>query len=129
MNRLWRDGWFRYSGRSTNRSTRPDTKRWLSCEYAVPARLLEISTELPGAFALAPDGSAFAFLRGGHLYLQTFGSLEPQDLGEAPAAPDGDATVHALYGLGVYPRNLEVAGLGLEQAFVAITEAEEAKQS
>ncbi|WP_328671241.1 ABC transporter ATP-binding protein [Streptomyces sp. NBC_00328] len=39
---------------------------------------------------------------------------------------DADATVHALYGLGVYPRNLEVAGLGLEQAFVAITEAEEA---
>lgn len=41
---------------------------------------------------------------------------------------DADATVHALYGLGVYPRNLEVAGLGLEQAFVAITEAEEAKE-
>ncbi|MEU6535432.1 ABC transporter ATP-binding protein [Streptomyces sp. NPDC047000] len=42
---------------------------------------------------------------------------------------DADATVHALYGLGVYPRNLEVAGLGLEQAFVAITAAEEAKDS
>ncbi|MGW1254027.1 ABC transporter ATP-binding protein [Streptomyces sp. NPDC002513] len=42
---------------------------------------------------------------------------------------DADATVHALYGLGLYPRNLEVAGLGLEQAFVAITEAEEARQS
>ncbi|RMB87949.1 sulfate ABC transporter ATP-binding protein [Streptomyces shenzhenensis] len=42
---------------------------------------------------------------------------------------DADATVHALYGLGVRPRNLEVTGLGLEQAFVAITEAEEAKQS
>ncbi|KKD05564.1 ABC transporter ATP-binding protein [Streptomyces sp. WM6386] len=42
---------------------------------------------------------------------------------------DADATVHALYGLGAYPRNLEVAGLGLEQAFVAITAAEEAKQS
>jgi ABC-2 type transport system ATP-binding protein len=40
---------------------------------------------------------------------------------------DADASVHALYGLGVYPRNLEVAGLGLEQAFVAITAAEEAK--
>lgn len=40
---------------------------------------------------------------------------------------DADATVHALYGLGVYPRNLEVTGLGLEQAFVAITAAEEAK--
>ncbi|MCX5331558.1 MULTISPECIES: ABC transporter ATP-binding protein [unclassified Streptomyces] len=42
---------------------------------------------------------------------------------------DADATVHALYGLGVYPRNVEVAGLGLEQAFVAITEAEEARTS
>ncbi|MCX5194582.1 ABC transporter ATP-binding protein [Streptomyces sp. NBC_00249] len=38
---------------------------------------------------------------------------------------DADATVHALYALGVYPRNLEVAGLGLEQAFIALTEAEE----
>ncbi|MEV6999880.1 ABC transporter ATP-binding protein [Streptomyces sp. NPDC093982] len=42
---------------------------------------------------------------------------------------DADATVHALYGLGLYPRNLEVAGLGLEQAFVAITAAEEARTS
>ncbi|MEU1848287.1 ABC transporter ATP-binding protein [Streptomyces sp. NPDC019990] len=40
---------------------------------------------------------------------------------------DADATVHALYGLGLHPRNLEVAGLGLEQAFVAITTAEEAR--
>ncbi|MFE5891437.1 ABC transporter ATP-binding protein [Streptomyces sp. NPDC056462] len=42
---------------------------------------------------------------------------------------DADATVHALYGLGLHPRNLEVAGLGLEQAFVAITTAEEARTS
>ncbi|MFJ7074965.1 ABC transporter ATP-binding protein [Streptomyces sp. NPDC098781] len=42
---------------------------------------------------------------------------------------DADATVHALYGLGLYPHNLEVAGLGLEQAFVAITAAEEARRS
>ncbi|GGV79549.1 ABC transporter ATP-binding protein [Streptomyces gelaticus] len=40
---------------------------------------------------------------------------------------DADATVHAVYGLGLHPRALEVAGLGLEQAFVAITEAEEAR--
>lgn len=40
---------------------------------------------------------------------------------------DADATVHALYGLGLFPRNLEVAGLGLQQAFVALTEAEEAR--
>ncbi|MDT6988317.1 ABC transporter ATP-binding protein [Streptomyces lusitanus] len=37
---------------------------------------------------------------------------------------DADATVHALYGMGLYPRNLEVAGLGLEQAFVALTETD-----
>ncbi|MFJ9642737.1 ABC transporter ATP-binding protein [Streptomyces sp. NPDC101206] len=42
---------------------------------------------------------------------------------------DADATVHALYALGVHPRNLEVAGLGLEQAFIALTEAEEAAAS
>ncbi|MFD9886382.1 ABC transporter ATP-binding protein [Streptomyces alboflavus] len=42
---------------------------------------------------------------------------------------DADATVYALYGLGVHPRNLEVAGLGLEQAFVAITAAEEARSA
>lgn len=35
---------------------------------------------------------------------------------------DADATVHALYALGLRPRNLEVAGLGLEQAFIALTE-------
>ena len=39
---------------------------------------------------------------------------------------DADATVHAVYARGLYPQNLEVSGLGLEQAFVAITEAEEA---
>ncbi|MER6214741.1 ABC transporter ATP-binding protein [Streptomyces sp. NPDC001674] len=42
---------------------------------------------------------------------------------------DADATVHAVYALGLYPRNLEVAGLGLEQAFIALTEAEEAHAS
>ncbi|MET8754736.1 ABC transporter ATP-binding protein [Streptomyces sp. NPDC004667] len=41
---------------------------------------------------------------------------------------DADATVHAVYALGLYPRNLEVAGLGLEQAFIALTEAEEANR-
>ncbi|MEU6171084.1 ABC transporter ATP-binding protein [Streptantibioticus parmotrematis] len=42
---------------------------------------------------------------------------------------DADATVHALYGLGVYPRNLEVSGLGLEQAFIAITDAASAEEA
>ncbi|MEV4438005.1 ABC transporter ATP-binding protein [Streptomyces sp. NPDC049577] len=42
---------------------------------------------------------------------------------------DADATVHALYSLGLYPRNLEVAGLGLEQAFIAITDAATAEEA
>ncbi|MDJ0343828.1 ABC transporter ATP-binding protein [Streptomyces sp. H10-C2] len=42
---------------------------------------------------------------------------------------DADATVHAVYGLGLYPRNLEVAGLGLEQAFLAITDAASAEEA
>ncbi|MYU53188.1 ATP-binding cassette domain-containing protein [Streptomyces sp. SID7805] len=39
---------------------------------------------------------------------------------------NADATVHALYGLGLYPHNLEVSGLGLEQAFIALTTASDA---
>ncbi|MFF4701150.1 ABC transporter ATP-binding protein [Streptomyces chattanoogensis] len=39
---------------------------------------------------------------------------------------DADATVHALYGLGAYPHHLEVSGLGLEQAFIALTTASDA---
>jgi ABC-2 type transport system ATP-binding protein len=39
---------------------------------------------------------------------------------------DADATMHAVYAAGLYPRNLEVAGLGLEQAFLAITAADAA---
>ena len=42
---------------------------------------------------------------------------------------DADATVHAVYGLGLYPRNLEVSGLGLEQAFLAITDAATAEEA
>jgi ABC-2 type transport system ATP-binding protein len=42
---------------------------------------------------------------------------------------DADATMHAVYGLGLYPRNLEVSGLGLEQAFLAITDAATAEEA
>ncbi|MEU8822595.1 ABC transporter ATP-binding protein [Streptomyces sp. NPDC048636] len=42
---------------------------------------------------------------------------------------DADATVHAVYGLGLYPRGLEVAGLGLEQAFLTLTDAATQKES
>lgn len=38
---------------------------------------------------------------------------------------DADATVHGLYAAGLYPRGIEVTGLGLEQAFLAITEKAE----
>lgn len=41
---------------------------------------------------------------------------------------DADATVHAVYGGGLYPRNLEVAGLGLEQAFLVLTDAAAAQE-
>ncbi|WP_223187760.1 ABC transporter ATP-binding protein [Streptomyces sp. CBMA29] len=42
---------------------------------------------------------------------------------------DADATTHAVYTLGLYPRNLEVSGLGLEQAFLAITDAASAEEA
>ncbi|WP_314171927.1 ABC transporter ATP-binding protein [Streptomyces winkii] len=43
---------------------------------------------------------------------------------------DADATVHALYATGLYPRDLEVAHLGLEEAFLTITRhAEEAEEA
>ncbi|WP_431775983.1 ABC transporter ATP-binding protein [Streptomyces cucumeris] len=42
---------------------------------------------------------------------------------------DADATVHALYALGLYPRGLEVAGLGLEQAFLTLTDAATRKEA
>jgi ABC-2 type transport system ATP-binding protein len=42
---------------------------------------------------------------------------------------DADATVHAVYALGLYPRNLEVSGLGLEQAFLALTDAATAEEA
>jgi ABC-2 type transport system ATP-binding protein len=41
---------------------------------------------------------------------------------------DADATVHAVYAGGLYPRNLEVAGLGLEQAFLVLTDAAAAEE-
>ncbi|TKA08967.1 ABC transporter ATP-binding protein [Actinacidiphila oryziradicis] len=40
---------------------------------------------------------------------------------------DADATVHAIYAAGLYPHSLEVTGLGLEQAFLALTAQEAGK--
>ena len=42
---------------------------------------------------------------------------------------DADATMHAIYRLDLYPRNLEVSGLGLEQAFIALTDAASAEEA
>jgi ABC-2 type transport system ATP-binding protein len=97
-----------------------------AAEIKAKAGARRISFDLEGAIDEAP-------LRG----LPFLTSITVSNSGSAAGSgqtiriqsTDADATVHALYGLGVYPRNLEVAGLGLEQAFVAITEAEEAKQS
>ncbi|GAA1974014.1 ABC transporter ATP-binding protein [Kitasatospora viridis] len=43
-------------------------------------------------------------------------------------ATDADAVVAGLYRAGCYPRGLEVTSLGLEQAFLTITEAAEATE-
>ncbi|WP_338146774.1 ABC transporter ATP-binding protein [Streptomyces boncukensis] len=42
---------------------------------------------------------------------------------------DADATVHAVYGQGFYPRGLEVTGLGLEQAFLTLTHRADGEQA
>ncbi|MFF2657824.1 ABC transporter ATP-binding protein [Kitasatospora sp. NPDC058032] len=44
-------------------------------------------------------------------------------------AADADAAVAALYRAGLYPRGLEVTGLGLEQAFLTITGEQDAAGS
>jgi ABC-2 type transport system ATP-binding protein len=64
------------------------------------------------------DAADETLLRG----LPHVASLEVSGRTVRIGSTDADATVHAVYGAGLYPRNLEVAGLGLEQAFLAITE-------
>lgn len=65
-----------------------------------------------------PDTAQEAVLR----ELPHVASLEMSGRTVRIRSTDADATVHAVYAAGLYPRNLEVAGLGLEQAFLAITE-------
>lgn len=89
-----------------------------AAEIKAKAGARRVSFDLEGAIDEAP-------LRG----LPFLTSIDISGQTVRIQSTDADATVHALYGLGLYPRNLEVAGLGLEQAFVAITAAEEAKQS
>ncbi|MFD7707928.1 ABC transporter ATP-binding protein [Streptomyces sp. NPDC059786] len=91
-----------------------------AAEIKAKAGARRISFELPDDRSGAVDEAA----------LRTLPFLTSMDVSGRTfrlKSSDADATVHALYGLGVFPRNLEVAGLGLEQAFVAITAAEEAK--
>ncbi|MFE2480333.1 ATP-binding cassette domain-containing protein [Streptomyces sp. NPDC059389] len=76
------------------------------------------------AFDLAPDAPADETALRALPYLTSY---ERHGDTVRLQSRDADATVHAVYALGLYPRNLEVAGLGLEQAFIALTEAEEAK--
>lgn len=71
------------------------------------------------------DGDAAdhdSLLRG----LPALGALEVHGRTVRIRSTDADATVAAIYRAGLYPRNLEVAGLGLEQAFLAITHEETA---
>ncbi|NSC23712.1 ABC transporter ATP-binding protein [Streptomyces albus subsp. chlorinus] len=64
-----------------------------------------------------PDGIREAQLRA----LPGVSEVELAGAAVRMRSSDADATVHALYALGLYPRGLEVTGLGLEQAFVALT--------
>ena len=68
------------------------------------------------ALGAVPDGR-----RGRLRALPGLSGLELPGATVRMRSADADATVHALYALGLYPRDLEVAGLGLEQAFLAIT--------
>ncbi|UNZ17477.1 ABC transporter ATP-binding protein [Streptomyces sp. 891-h] len=64
-----------------------------------------------------PDGVLEAQLRA----LPGVGEMHLAGSAVRLRSTDADATVQALYALGLYPRGLEVTGLGLEEAFVALT--------
>jgi ABC-2 type transport system ATP-binding protein len=72
-----------------------------------------------------PDGAQESALRG----LPCLTSLSVTGHTVRIQSTDADATTHAVYAMGLYPRNLEVTGLGLEQAFIAITDAASAEES
>jgi ABC-2 type transport system ATP-binding protein len=96
-----------------------------AAEIKARAGARRISFDLPDGGADESALRALPFLT--TITLSPSGSTEGSGRTVRIRSSDADATVHALYGLGVFPRNLEVTGLGLEQAFVAITAAEEAK--
>ncbi|MFG1671468.1 ABC transporter ATP-binding protein [Streptomyces sp. Y7] len=96
-----------------------------AAEIKAKAGARRVSFDLPDTDVDERALRALPFLT--HLTVSNSGSAAGSARTVRIQSSDADATVHALYGLGLYPRNLEVAGLGLEQAFVAITEAEEAR--
>ncbi|MFI7244240.1 ABC transporter ATP-binding protein [Streptomyces qinglanensis] len=71
---------------------------------------------------MVPDGVLEAQLRA----LPGVAELQLAGAAVRLRSTDADATVHALYTLGVYPHGLEVTGLGLEEAFVTLTSRAEA---
>ncbi|WP_326807585.1 ABC transporter ATP-binding protein [Streptomyces sp. NBC_01186] len=72
-----------------------------------------------------PDGRLEAALRG----LPGVSEIELAGSAVRVRSADADATVHALYQLGLWPRDLEVTGLGLEQAFLTLTQRAEQRSA
>ena len=75
------------------------------------------------SFDLHPqDGADLSLLK----LLPAVTSLDVSGQTVRIGSEDADATVAAVYRAGFYPRGLEVAGVGLEQAFFAITGEQDA---
>ncbi|MGP3972942.1 ABC transporter ATP-binding protein [Streptomyces sp. 8N114] len=74
---------------------------------------------------MVPDGVLEAQLRA----LPGVSELDLAGAAVRLRSADADATVHALYALGLYPHGLEVTGLGLEEAFVTLTSRAEQTHS
>ncbi|QMU67713.1 ABC transporter ATP-binding protein [Streptacidiphilus sp. P02-A3a] len=68
------------------------------------------------------DGADLSLLRS----LPALSALDVSGHTVRISSDDADATVAAIYRAGFYPRGLEVAGVGLEQAFIAITGEQDA---
>ena len=90
-----------------------------AAEIKARAGVRRISFSLSGS---APDTAALRALPGATDVTVSGSTVRMR-------STDADATVHGLYGLGVYPRGLEVAGLGLEQAFLTLTQQAETQEA
>lgn len=88
-----------------------------AAEIKARAGLRKISFDVhPG------DGADLSLLRS----LPALSALDVSGHTVRISSDDADATVAAIYRAGFYPRGLEVAGVGLEQAFIAITGEQDA---